>query len=119
MDGRSSVDEEEEEEEPRNRDSRGKREESPPSSRPIKIANGRAPVIATDRLHHSEEGTANLNRSNEEVFRDRTRDQPRNLIGHVVWSPASPLHPPNGAVGTRVREIFQSRAAKNGPSSPV
>lgn len=30
---------------------------------------------------------ANLNRSNEEVFRDRTRDQPRNLIGHGVWSP--------------------------------
>lgn len=118
MDGRSSVDEEEEEEEPRNRDSRGKREESPPSPRPIKIANGRAPVIATDRLHHSEEGTANLNRSNEEVFRDRTRDQPRNLIGHVVWSPAFPPSPAK-RVGTRVREIFQSRAAKNGPSSPV
>lgn len=86
VDGRSSVDEEEEE--ARNRGVIREEEEKNASfPRPIKIANGRAPVIARDRLLHSED-TANLNRSNEEVFRDRTRDQPRNLIGHVVWSPA-------------------------------
>lgn len=87
VDGRSSVDEEEEEARNRIRGViREEKEKNASFPRPIKIANGRAPVIATDRLLHSED-TANLNRSNEEVFRDRTRDQPRNLIGHVVWSP--------------------------------
>ena len=88
VDGRSSVDEEEEEARNRIRGViREEKEKNASFPRPITIANGRAPVIARDRLLHSED-TANLNRSNEEVFRDRTRDQPRNLIGHVVWSPA-------------------------------
>lgn len=68
---------------PRNRGViREEKEKNPPPLGQLKSRMVARPVIAIDS-----DRVANLNRSNEEVFRDRTRDQPRNLIGHGVWSP--------------------------------